>query len=140
MCYIQSIGCDMVCVLLCALLWRGLHCACGVAELFVQYILLGYGVGSFRTLQAPIRLRHALLAVYDAQQLRSLHRTYDRMLGNLHTTQIEHTASMEHLHNYNSNNLRRLIPSLGASTKNTACKVVRIWYEIRKIALVIIQP
>ena len=127
MCYIQSIGCDMVCVLLCALLWRGLHCACGVAELFVQYILLGYGVGSFRTLQAPIRLRHALLAVYDAQQLRSLHRTYVSLYGYLLVAQEHGSASVAYLHACPHRNLRWFCRVMGGAAQDSFREMVYVW-------------
>ena len=93
----------------------------------MQYVLLVYGIGSFRTFQAPIRLHHALFAVYDAQQLRTLHRTHVGLYRYLSAAQGHSFAYMGYLLHCPYCNLCGFCGVMGGVAPNTFCEMVCVW-------------
>ena len=117
----------MVRILLCALLWGGLHRSRRVAGFSVQHLLLVNDVDAHRTLQAFVRLHHTLLAVHDAQQLRTLHRAYDRVYLRLSVAQVYRTARVEHLLPCPRRHFCRIGAVVGGAAQDTIYTVVRVW-------------
>ena len=117
----------MVHILLCALLWRGLHRSHRVAGFSVWHLLLVNDVDSHRTLQTPLRLYHTLRAVHDAQQLRTLHRAHDRVYLRLSVAQVYRTARVEHLLPCPHCHLCRFGVVVGGAAQDTTYTVVCVW-------------
>ena len=93
----------------------------------MQYVLLVYGVGPFRNLQAPIRMCHPLLTVYDAQQLRALYRTYVRVYRFVPFAQEYCSASMAHLPPCPHRNLCQFSSVVGGAAQDSLREMVLVW-------------